>query len=236
MFVADIEAISGSPVRLIELRLSTPGFRFRAGQYLEIVHPGGEVIPMTIASSPERLPRLCLHFRNVAGAPGAALLDELLSTQDKLTIRGPSGEVYVSAADVAGEPLLLIAGGTGASQALAIIDDLELRQCTTRVDLLVCADEPEDLYFRAQLTTNQPSWLYPTYIIDARRNAHNKAQLWLRDNAARFTDHRIVLSGSPGFVYATLATLQTAGIARSQTDSDVYAYAPQPEAVSERDA
>ncbi len=228
MFIANVEAISGPPVRLIELRIDTPGFHFLAGQYLEIVHPSGEAIPMTIASSPMRLPRLCLHYRFIPDAPGAELLDELFSTQDKLSIRGPFGDVYVSAGDAPEVPLLLIAGGTGASQALAIIDDLEQRQCSTRVDLLACSDQPEDLYFRAELTANEPSWLHATYIIDARRSAHNKAQLWLRDHASRFTEHRIVLSGSPGFVYTTLATLQTAGIARSQTSSDVYAYAPQP--------
>ena len=81
MLFAVIEAVSDSPVRLIELRIDTPEFRFHAGQYLEIIHPDGTAIPMTIASSPARLPQLCLHYRSIAGAQGADLLDELLSTQ-----------------------------------------------------------------------------------------------------------------------------------------------------------
>ncbi len=94
-------------------------FDFAAGQYLEIQHPSGARIPLSIASAPYQLPQLELHYRSTPGDALAPLLDDLLKARGELDLRGPFGDVSVTA--YAG-PLLLVAGGTGISQALSILE------------------------------------------------------------------------------------------------------------------
>src|SRR4030095_1523695 len=129
---ARITAITrAGDVRRIRLALDTP-FSFVAGQYLFIVHPSGRRIPFSIASSPHRLPELELHFRPLPGNEEAALMTELLDA-DALALDGPRGDVHVGAIS---RPLWLYAGGTGISQALAMISSIAQRPHDTPVRLI----------------------------------------------------------------------------------------------------
>lgn len=199
-------------------------FEFHPGQYLEIIHPDGTSVPLSIASSPLELPELHLHYQSTPGAPGAALLDDLLATVQTLTIRGPAGDVFVDAEDAL--PLLLICGGTGASQCLAIIKDAQLRGTQRPVTLLACADSNQDFYFRPILEPLGADWLETVYRADATRTPANLGMRWLTDNAHRYAGRRMILCGSPSFVYAATDVLAAAGIMATALESDVFAYAP----------
>ena len=214
-------------LRLTQSQLSTENpFNFHPGQYLEIIDPDGTAVPLSIASSPLELPELHLHYQSMPGAPGAALLDTLLASQQTLTIRGPGGDVFVDAGDT--RPLLLICGGTGASQALAIIKDAQQRGIHRPVTLLACADTDQGFYFRQTLERLGADWLESVYRADAIRTPANLGMRWLVENAQDHADRRIILCGSPPFVYAAADSLAQAGIAASALESDVFAYAPRP--------
>jgi len=151
-------------------------------------------------------------------------MDELLARRRPLTLRGPFGKITVSVDE--SRPLLLVAGGTGASQALAIIDDLRLGNPGVDVVLLACADDESDFYFRTWLDDDPRSWLDVTCIADARRDGANRGLRWLEARAGEFLYHRVILSGSPGFVYAACDALKRGGIDQARFESDVFAYAP----------
>ena len=101
------------PTAILHLTIAEGTFDFSAGQYLEVLHPKGESIPLSIASPAFELPKFRLHYRSMPGAPGAAAMDDLLSAigdgSGKLTIRGPAGSVRVDAEET--RRVLLIAGG-----------------------------------------------------------------------------------------------------------------------------
>ncbi len=124
------------------------------------------------------------------------------------------------------KPLLLVAGGTGAAQALAIVDDLTLRHRETPVTLLACADSEADFYFADALGAESRSWLNVELIADPRRDADNAALTWLTAQAQQHRDHRVVLCGSPDFVYAAQDALTRGGLSAERMESDVFAYAP----------
>jgi CDP-4-dehydro-6-deoxyglucose reductase len=212
-------------LRLTDTHSSTENqFVFQAGQYLEIIHPDGTAIPLSIASSPLLLPDLHLHYQSMPGAQEASLLDGLLATAQTLTIRGPAGEVYVEAAET--RSLLLICGGTGTSQALSIIQDTQLRGSNRRVTLLACADTDQGFYFRPLLESLGADWLETAYRADATRTPENLGMRWLAENVQRHADRRIIVCGSPPFVYAAADVLVAAGIATAALESDVFAYSP----------
>lgn len=223
-----IEFVSRSTERVQTLVLRTTGeFQFQAGQYLQIAHPSGALIPLTIATGPDRLPELHLHYRSSDDAPEAALLDELLAASEPgsfLNICGPYGGVVLQ--DFCQQPLLFIAAGTGVAQAASFIDEMTATPPTHPVTLLFCAATQGELYLRRWLAELDAPWLDAVLIADARRTPDNEVFVWLRAHATGLADHRIVLAGSPGFVYAAVDVLVELGIDESILESDVFSYAP----------
>lgn len=216
---------AGSPVQILHLELTVP-FEFDAGQYLEVVHPDGTTIPLSIVSPPERLPSLALHYRSTPGLVEAERMDSLLET-GRLSLRGGIGEVRLAGEDAS--PLFLVAGGTGISQALCLASAQCKRHPTVSVTLLACADTEADLYFHdllSEAATESASGFSAELIADDVRDENNRALVWLKDNAYRITtDHRVVLCGSPAFVYAATDTMVAAGVDQKLLESDVYAWA-----------
>ncbi len=209
------------PVQILTLELEEP-FEFNAGQYLSVLHPDGTAIPLSIASPPELLPRLHLHYRSTPGLPEAERMDELL-LGNRLALDGGAGEVRLAPDD--DRPLLLIAGGTGISQVLCMALAQTSRHPSVDVQMLACADLQADLYFRDLLPVGPGFGVQ--LIADTRRDESNAGLRWLAGNAANTPGNaRVVLAGSPAFVYAVTDTLVTAGLSQARLESDVYAWAP----------
>ena len=110
---ADILHRSGHPVQRIVVEVPHD-YNFEAGQYL-CIEADGIAVPLSIASAPERLPELELHYRSTPGLREAEAVDELL-TGSQLPLSPAQGDVRCGAPR---EPLLIIAGGSGAAQAFA---------------------------------------------------------------------------------------------------------------------
>ena len=209
------------PVQILTLELEGP-FTFEAGQYLSVLHPDGTAIPLSIASPPEQLPTLILHYRSTPGLPEAERMDELLQS-NRLKLDGGAGDIRLLTED--DRPLLLVAGGTGISQALCLAQAQTSRHPTTPVQMLACANTRADLYFRDLLPSVRS--FSAELIADARRDESNAGLQWLADCAPHLAERtRVVISGSPPFVYAATDTLVASGIAQAQLASDVYAWSP----------
>ena len=209
------------PIQILTLELED-AFEFAAGQYLMVMHPDGTAIPLSIASPPELLPRLSLHYRSTPGLTEAGRMDDLLRGK-RLELEGGAGDVKLDPADDA--PLLLVAGGTGISQALCLALAQTTRNPDTPVQMLACADTEADHYFRDLLPS--AVGLRAQLIADSNRDERNAGQEWLAANGPNVSDAtRVVLSGSPAFVYAATDTLIAAGLPETQLESDVYSWAP----------
>jgi CDP-4-dehydro-6-deoxyglucose reductase len=219
----DVRPLSRDPgVQVLTLTVDE-SFTFVAGQYLEVLHDDGTAIPLSIASPPERLPTLCLHYRSTIGAVDAERMDELLLDSTSLRLRGPGGDVMLAADDA--RPLLLVSGGTGISQALCLAAAQTDRHPNTTVVLLACADDPRDLYFQDLLPPGDH--FHANLIADARRDRSNDALRWLAANAAGLAgETRVILSGGPPFVWAATDLLTESGVDRNRLESDVYAFGP----------
>ena len=211
-------------LRLIDGDQYTEPFSFLAGQYLEIVHPNGTGVPLSIASSPQRLPEIHLHYQSTPGLDAAALLDELLITGNRLSIRGPCGDVSVTTDNISN--LLLVCGGTGAAQALAIINDHHFCRSAGQVTLLAFGESEASFYYRDELDALNAPWLDAIYVADPTRSQENSGMRWLMDHAVDFHDQRVLICGAPAFVYAAVDSLVAGGMSEEQLESDVFAYAP----------
>jgi CDP-4-dehydro-6-deoxyglucose reductase, E3 len=137
-------------VKAVFLRLpAAEPFRFEAGQYLDVLLPGGRRRSFSIASPPHDARPLELHVRKVAGGLFSESLFQQLGAGALLSIEGPLGNFrYRDAA----KPLLLVAGGTGLAPLKSIFRHVLENQIARPVTLYVGARARRDLYEHPQLT------------------------------------------------------------------------------------
>ncbi len=184
---------------------------FAAGQYLTVVHPGGTAIPFSIASPPEWLPRIQLHYKPTSGHPHSVLMAELEDAPE-LEIELPFGDVRVDSGSA--QPLLLLCEETGFSQAASVIRHFAARR-SGRVVRVGWSSPSADFYLADELAG---------YVPDAVLTVDP-------DLGARLTDllvggEEVILSGSPSWVYHHHDALLAHGVAASDIHSDVFSYAP----------
>ena len=95
-------------------------FTFEAGQYIDILLPGGRRRSFSIASPPHDARPLELHVRRVAGGEFTDRLFHEDMRSALLTIEGPLGRVHLPPARGDAPPrMLLIGGGTGIAPLLS---------------------------------------------------------------------------------------------------------------------
>lgn len=217
---ADIVGRNGHPVQRITLNI-TDVYPFEAGQYLSVQGDGIE-IPLSIASAPHRLPELELHYRSIPGAPEAIAMDALLRGSC-LNVSAAQGDVRCRSAK---EPLLLIAGGSGAAQAFSCAAH-RAWQNAEQTAVLWCADHNDDVYETQRLSDYVKGQLQ--ICVDSQRTKQNAGMVWLREHCHQYRGHNVILCGSPAFVYAVTDLLCDRGFAFQSLQSDVYAYAPRTE-------
>lgn len=218
-FRASIVGRTGTPIQRITLRL-VDDYSFVAGQYLQVHGPGSSLIPMSIASAPQRLPELELHYRSTPGVAEAVIMDALLEGE-ALDITAPAGNATAGPLD---QPLFIIAGGSGAAQAFSCAEDRGARVGSAPTAILWCADNIAEIYNTETLQSFSNVQLQ--VCIDDRRGPENDGMTWLRANASKHLGGRVILAGGPGFVYAATDILLELGYLQRDLYADVYDYAP----------
>jgi CDP-4-dehydro-6-deoxyglucose reductase, E3 len=139
-------------------------FRFRAGQYLDVMLSDGRRRSFSIASPPHDAGLIELHVRRVNGGEFTAKVFETLARGALLRVEGPMGQfVYRDEAPSTG-PAILVAGGTGFAPAKSILRHV------------------------LESGSQRPLYLY----WGARREVDLYQHAWVRERAARFATFRYV--------------------------------------------
>jgi CDP-4-dehydro-6-deoxyglucose reductase, E3 len=146
---ARVAALARPAPDVTVMKLQLPGnaaFKFRAGQYVEFILPGGLRRSYSMANAPESLgttPAIELHLRHM---PGGKFTDQVFSTlkeKDILRLEGPFGSFFLR--EDSAKPVVLLASGTGFAPIKSIIEHMRLQGitrparlywgCRTKVDL-----------------------------------------------------------------------------------------------------
>jgi CDP-4-dehydro-6-deoxyglucose reductase, E3 len=136
-------------VLALYLRLpAAEDFRFRPGQYLDVILARGRRRSFSIASPPHDARLLELHVRRVAGGEFTERLFRADPQRTLLTIEGPLGTFGYRPppADRPAAPMLLVAGGTGFAPLQSILRDLAERGIRRDGALYFGVRSERDLY------------------------------------------------------------------------------------------
>ncbi len=166
--VREIEAVRDiqvrkMPARVIEKTLMAPDvmrirlklpeaqrLQFLAGQYLEILAPGGKRRAFSIASPPQSEDIIELHIRHVEGGGYTSGVFNELKERDILRFEAPLGTFFVRN-DKTDRPLLMVGGGTGFAPLKSMIESLLSDGDTRPLHLVWGAATQAELYLHEQV-------------------------------------------------------------------------------------
>jgi CDP-4-dehydro-6-deoxyglucose reductase len=123
-------------------------FHFEAGQYIDVMLPGGRRRSFSVASPPHDSRLLELHVRRVAGGEFSAPLFDAGAHSALLNIEGPLGQFTYRPGS---EPMLLVGGGTGLAPLLSILRHVAENGIERDMTLYWGVRSERDLYASAML-------------------------------------------------------------------------------------
>jgi CDP-4-dehydro-6-deoxyglucose reductase, E3 len=126
-------------------------FNFAAGQYIDILLPGGRRRSFSIASPPHDARPLELHIRRIAGGEFSDRLFHEDMRAALLSIEGPLGTFTYRPHTERAPPMLLIGGGTGIAPLLSILRHLIEKGVERDMQLYWGVRSERDLYAQATL-------------------------------------------------------------------------------------
>ena len=152
-----LERLAPDVLRVVLRLPPTSDFRFHAGQYVDVIGPGGVRRSYSIANAPRADKLIELHVREVENGSFSQYWFEQAQVNDLLRLRGPLGTFFLR--DVAGLDLVFLATGTGMAPVKAILEHLPhmpVGELPRSVTVYWGGRRPEDLYWDASsLSTSQ---------------------------------------------------------------------------------
>jgi NAD(P)H-flavin reductase len=189
----------------------------RAGQYLSVEVPQRPRMwrPLSPATAPRPDGLLEFHVRAVEGGWVSPAIVAHATTGDRWRVGGAAGSLELDPNDP--RDVLMVAGGTGGAPVLALCEDMARwsrpRPCTVilggrvRGDLTVL-DRLTDL-------ASEHPWLSVTAVCEEDPLATDTQPGQVPDAVVRggdWSDHDILLSGSPAMLRATTSALLADGV------------------------
>jgi CDP-4-dehydro-6-deoxyglucose reductase len=228
--IEDAQALCHDVLCLFLRLPAAEDFHFQAGQYIDILLPGGRRRSFSIASPPHDSRLLELHVRRV---PGGEFTDGLFAGDPRnglLTIEGPLGH-FVYRPDSAA-PMVLIGGGTGLAPLKSILRHVVENDLRRDMVLYWGVRSERDLYAHAELERlvgRAPNFRYRPVLSEpddtwrGRRGWVHEAVL---KDGVRLEDADIYASGPPAMVDAVRDRFVAHGADPARLYFDSFDYAP----------
>ncbi len=207
-------------------------FAFEAGQYIDILLPGGRRRSFSIASPPHDARPLELHIRRVAGGEFTDRLfhDDMRSAL--LTIEGPLGRFVYRPHSRDAPPMLLIGGGTGIAPLLSILRHVIDNGIARDMRLFWGVRSEADLYAHAALAQlrRRASALSYAPVLSEGSTAWRGLAGWVHEAALKDIENLelvdVYAAGPPAMIAAIQREYAARGSAMGRLYFDSFDYAP----------
>lgn len=230
--VIEIKQLSHDVRRLL---LKTPPnmqLQFKAGQYIDVLLPGGKRRGFSLANAPHDDEFLELHVRLVAGGQFTNHVFSSMQEGALVRLEGPFGQFYLR--EESTRPILLMGGGTGFAPLKGILEHAFHIGVQRPMHLYWGIRAKRDLYMDElpqQWLTQHPQFRYtpvlsdplPEDAWDGRTGLVHQAILADYPN---LSDYDIYMSGPPAMVDAAKADFIAHGLELDQLYFDSFDFAP----------
>jgi CDP-4-dehydro-6-deoxyglucose reductase len=214
----------------VYLRLpAAEDFSFQAGQYLDILLPGGRRRSFSIASPPAGSHLIELHVRLVPGGEFTAPLFAQPADKKLLSIEGPLGQFAYRESDA---PMLLIGGGTGLAPLKSIIEHVVTAGLDRKMHLFWGCRTERDLYadrWLESVAQRAPDFQYTRVLSEASPQWAGARGFVHEEVLRRVPDlgrHDVYASGPPAMIGAVRSHFTARGASDARIYFDSFDYAP----------
>lgn len=155
--VSSIEHLAPDVVRVMLQLPSADPLRYRAGQYIQFLLPGGARRSYSMAGAQTSSGQIELHLRHM---PGGKFTDHVFSAMKEKEIQrieGPFGSFFLRD-DAANKPLIFLASGTGFAPIKAMLEQMRANADPRAVTLYWGGRKLQDLYLRDWVDAQLPAW------------------------------------------------------------------------------
>jgi len=201
-------------IAIIELRLpQNENMRFAAGQYVDVLLPGGQRRAYSIANAPktEGVIDLQLHVRH---SPGGLFTDHVFANmkeRDLLKFKAPLGTFYLR--EDSDRPIVLLASGTGLAPIKSIIEYAVARKIARPMALYWGCRSRADLYLHDLAegwARDIAGFRYEPVLSDATpadswRGRTGLVHRAVMEDIPDLSGHEVYASGNPAMVDAARA-------------------------------
>lgn len=214
------------------LRPQETQLAYFAGQYIEVLVPGEDAKPFSIANAPLGEGEIQLHIRYQADNAYSCQLIDTLRREQRLRFRGARGHcLYHPQPEM---PTVLIAGGTGFAPLKAIIEQAVNDGLTKAWTLYWTAKTLDDLYLHdlaTQWDRYIPHFRYVPVLTGASipadwSGATGSVYQHIRQQQHTLKDHHVYISGPPSLTYDAFEQLAALELQHYYLYSDVIDYQP----------
>ena len=244
----EIEQVADIPVRLLparvdsideltsdvrRLRLKLPRgqrLQFLAGQYMDILLPGGKRRAFSIASSPSQHEFIELHVKFVEGGGFTGHVFTDMKVGEILRMEGPLGTFFVRLGSP--RPILMMGGGTGFAPLKAMVEDLIHAGDDRPITLYWGVRGEKDLYAKGLIEEFEhehndfrfvPVLSEPETGWEGRTGWVHEALLEDYPNLSAF---EVYMSGPPAMVHAARHAFLDAGAQEDHLHYDSFDFGP----------
>jgi CDP-4-dehydro-6-deoxyglucose reductase len=203
-------------------------FTFEAGQYIDILLPGGRRRSFSIASPPHDARPLELHVRRIAGGEFSERLFHEDMRSSLLSIEGPLGTFTYRPHASRAPGMLLIGGGTGIAPLLSILRHLVENGIERDMQLYWGVRSEGDLYAAAtleQLSRRAASFTYVPVLSEAGPQWRG-ATGWVHEAALKaipdLESIEVYAAGPPAMIAAIQREYDARGSAKTRLYYDSF--------------
>jgi len=230
---ARVESLEQFTPEIMRLRLKLPRaarMQFLAGQYIDILMPGGKRRAFSIASAPSEADFIELHIKHVDGGGFTGHVFSGMQLKEILRLEGPLGTFFVR--KTSDRPMIMMGGGTGFAPLKSMIEELiesgDPRPLTLfwgvarATDLYAArliegwSQQHQDFDFVPVLADPESDW-------DGERGFVHHAVL---RNFPDLTPFDIYMSGPPAMVHVARNEFIEAGVTEEHLFYDSFDFAP----------
>jgi CDP-4-dehydro-6-deoxyglucose reductase len=207
-------------------------FSFEAGQYLDVILPGGRRRSFSIASPPHDASLLELHVRRVAGGEFTERLFQDAPQDLLLTIEGPLGYFTYRPHAAQAPPMLLIGGGTGIAPLISILRHVIENDIERDMVLYWGVRSEQDLYAQSILEalSRRAARLRYVPVLSEASPAWQGLTGFVHEAAfqgiGNIEAHEVYAAGPPAMIAAVRREYDLRGADRSRLYFDSFDYAP----------
>ncbi|MDH0049307.1 2Fe-2S iron-sulfur cluster-binding protein [Comamonas terrigena] len=222
--ISQIDLLAPDVVRVFLRFPPTADFQFLAGQYVDVIGPGGIRRSYSLANADFLNRQLELHIRKVDGGAMSNYWFSQAKPNDLLRIHGPLGTFFLR--DVQGTDLIFLATGTGIApikSMLASIDSMPASNRPRSIHIFWGGRTPDDFYIKPESAVGIQNW---NFVLSREHPDWQGIRGYVQDAVLNSTiqlkQAMVYACGSDAMIQSAKRSLTNAGLPSKSFYSDAF--------------